>query len=116
MKGPPTDSQMSLLSEAVLDKIAVESESRRAIPAARDLATEVREFHGWTLDKLEVFENYLTLYRRVAGGGAFIDAFAGTGRGVTSKNGQRIDCDGSKRTTDGFENAPLPGIGIAADS
>ena len=95
MKGPPTDSQVSLLSEAVLDKLAVESESRRAIPTARDLATEVREFHGWTLDKLEVFENYLKLYRRVAGGGAFIDAFAGTGSGLSSKNGQYIHCDGS---------------------
>lgn len=95
MSRPPTDWQTPLLSDAVLDELAVESESRRAIPTARDLATEVREFHGWTLDKLDVFANYLKLYRRVAGGGAFIDAFAGTGRGLSSKNGQRVDCDGS---------------------
>ena len=95
MRTPPADWEMPLLSDAVLDDLVVESESRRAIPTARDLATEVREFHGWTLDKLEVFEKYLKLYRRVAGGGAFIDAFAGTGRGSSSKNGQHFDCDGS---------------------
>ena len=95
MGRPPADGQMPLLSDAVFDELVVESESRRSIPTARDLATEVREFHGWTLDKLEVFANYLKLYRRVAGGGAFIDAFAGTGRGLSSKNGQRFDCDGS---------------------
>ncbi|MCY4632757.1 MAG: hypothetical protein OXE75_18000, partial [bacterium] len=67
MSRPPADWEKPLLSESVLDELAVESESRRAIPTARDLATEVREFHGWTLDKLEVFENYLKLYRRVAG-------------------------------------------------
>lgn len=86
---------MLLLDDATLDALAVESESRRPIPTASDLATEVREFHGWTLDKLEVFETYLKLYRRVAGGGAFIDAFAGTGKGVSSKNGQSVECDGS---------------------
>ena len=95
MSRPPADWEKPLLSESVLDELAVESESRRAIPTARDLATEVREFHGWTLDKLEVFENYLKLYRRVAGGGAFIDAFAGTGRGFSSKNGEQVECDGS---------------------
>lgn len=86
---------MFLLDDATLDALASESESRRPIPTAADLATEVREFHGWTLDKLEVFENYLKLYRRVAGGGAFIDAFAGTGTGLSSKNGQQSECDGS---------------------
>ena len=86
---------MLLLDDATFDALAVESEARRPIPTARDLATEVREFHGWTLDKLEVFETYLKLYRRVAGGGAFIDAFAGTGKGVSSKNGEQFECDGS---------------------
>ena len=51
--------------------------------------------HGWTLNKLEVFEQYLKLYRRVAGNGAFIDAFAGTGHGVFVKNGEERRCDGS---------------------
>ena len=95
MRRPSVDEQMLLLDDATLDALAVESESRRPIPAATDSVTEVREFHEWTLDKLEVFETYLKLYRRVAGGGAFIDAFAGTGRGVSSKNGESFECDGS---------------------
>lgn len=95
MSTPPLEGELPLLSDAVLDKLVVESESRRAISTPRDLATEFREFQGWTLDKLEVFDNYLKLYRRVAGGGAFIDAFAGTGRGSSSRNGKQIECDGS---------------------
>ena len=95
MRRPSVDEQLLLLDDAVFDALAVESESRRPIPTAADLATEVREFHGWTLDKLEVFGTYLKLYRRVAGGGALIDAFAGTGRGYSSKEGQNVECDGS---------------------
>lgn len=34
---------------------------------------------GWTLDKLEVLRLYLKLYRKVAGGGTYIDGFAGAG-------------------------------------
>lgn len=59
------------------------------------MATEVREFHGWTLDKLEVFEKYLKLYRRVAGNGAFIDAFAGTGYGLDVSQGRSVRREGS---------------------
>src|SRR3546814_11641272 len=59
-----------------------------APPRAQDVATEIREFHGWTLDKLDVFEKYLKLYRRVAGSGAFIDAFAGTGYGLAVRQGR----------------------------
>ena len=95
MSTPPREGEIPLLSDAVLDQLVVESESRRTIPPPRDLATEVREFHGWTLDKLEVFANYLKLYRRVAGGGAYIDAFAGTGKGSSSKNGKQVESDGS---------------------
>jgi three-Cys-motif partner protein len=41
---------------------------------------EAREFYGWTAHKLEIFDLYLKLYRRVAGGGTYIDGFAGDGR------------------------------------
>ena len=73
----------------------MEIASARSMPRARDLATDAREFHGWTLNKLEVFEQYLKLYRRVAGNGTFIDAFAGTGHGVLIKDGEELKCDGS---------------------
>lgn len=39
-----------------------------------------RIFHGWTQHKLEILRIYLTLYRRVAGNGTYIDGFAGDGR------------------------------------
>lgn len=40
---------------------------------------EAREMGGWTLNKLEVLTAYFKMYRRVAGGGTYIDAFAGEG-------------------------------------
>ena len=89
------ETQGMLLNEADLDAMVVESESARSIRSARDPVTEFREFHGWTLDKLDVFETYLKLYRRVAGGGAFIDAFAGTGYGVSTTLGRDRQRDGS---------------------
>lgn len=89
------EGQGSLISEADLDAMVVESESARTIRSARDPVTEFREFHGWTLDKLDVFEMYLKLYRRVAGGGAFVDAFAGTGYGVSTTLGRDGQRDGS---------------------
>ena len=92
---PPQESQGILINEADLDAMAVPSESARAIRRARDPVTEFREFHGWTLDKLDVFETYLKLYRRVAGGGAYIDAFAGTGHGVSTTLGRDRQRDGS---------------------
>ena len=95
MKTSPADQGSPLFSDAELDAMVVEIESARAMPRARRLFVELREFHGWTLNKLEVFENYLKLYRRVAGGGAFIDAFAGTGRGLSINGGRHEPCDGS---------------------
>lgn len=89
------DNQGILLNEADLDAMVVDIDSTRAIGRARDPVTEFREFHGWTLDKLDVFETYLKLYRRVAGGGAFIDAFAGTGHGVSATRGRAEQRDGS---------------------
>lgn len=45
-----------------------------------DPVQSAREFGSWTLDKLEVFRTYLTMYRRVAGSGSsYIDAFAAEG-------------------------------------
>lgn len=89
------ESQGMLLNEADLDAMVVDIDSTRAVRRARDPVTEFREFHGWTLDKLEVFETYLKLYRRVAGGGAFIDAFSGTGHGVSTAFGRGEQRDGS---------------------
>ena len=40
---------------------------------------EPREFGSWTLDKLTILDQYLKMYRRVAGSGTYIDAFAGEG-------------------------------------
>lgn len=50
------------------------------LPKARDVGTQTREFHAWTMRKLEVLTAYLKMYRRVAGGGTYIDAFAGSGQ------------------------------------
>ena len=89
------EQENSLFSDAELDEMVVESESTRPVPGAKDPITEIREFYGWTLDKLEVLNLYLKLYRRVAGGGTFIDAFAGTGEGRTATNGEGELHDGS---------------------
>jgi three-Cys-motif partner protein len=92
---PPDDNDPRLIGEDDLQAMLVEITSARSMPRARDLVTDVREFHGWTLNKLEVFEQYLKLYRRVAGNGTFIDAFAGTGQGVLIRDGEELKCDGS---------------------
>lgn len=51
---------------------------------ARDLGTQTREFHAWTMRKLEVLSAYLRMYRRVAGGGTYLDGFAGSGHATIS--------------------------------
>lgn len=56
---------------------------------ARDLGTQTREFHAWTMRKLEVLSAYLRMYRRVAGGGTYLDAFAGSGHATIK--GQRTE-------------------------
>ena len=45
----------------------------------RDPLVAARQFGGYTVDKLTVFEWYLKPYRRVAGSGTYIDGFAGGG-------------------------------------
>ena len=95
MTVPQADQGVPLFSDADLDAMIVEIDSGRSVPEARDIATQIREFHGWTLNKLDVFENYLKMYRRVAGGGTYIDAFAGTGKGRRVENGQSFVRDGS---------------------
>jgi three-Cys-motif partner protein len=50
---------------------------KRGVPTPFE---EIRAMHSWTLDKLQVLELYLKLYRRVAGNGTYLDAFAGEGR------------------------------------
>ena len=95
MTSSPYPQDTPLFSEADLDAMIVEIESARIIPSARDAFTEFREFRGWTLNKLDVFEMYLRLYRRVAGGGTYLDAFAGTGLGIDRKHGRSVQRDGS---------------------
>ena len=95
MSKPLSESETSLLSEAVLEAMVVNIESGNTIRRARDLLTDFREFHGWTLDKLQVLDTYLRVYRRVAGNGTFIDAFAGTGHGLSIRDGKPVRVDGS---------------------
>ncbi len=95
MTGKCEEQGTSLFSDDELDAMIVESESVRPVPGAKDPITEIREFHGWTLDKLEILDLYLKLYRRVAGGGTFVDAFAGTGEGTSATNGESKLHDGS---------------------
>lgn len=45
----------------------------------RSSTDDAREFGGWAVDKLEILRIYLTMYRRVAGNGTYVDGFAGTG-------------------------------------
>ncbi len=85
----------NLFSDEVLDALVVDINAGRPIARPKDAFSEAREFYGWTLNKLEVFDLYLKLYRRVAGNGAYIDAFAGTGKGVSAANGETIYYDGS---------------------
>ena len=87
--------EVPLLSGAELDALATGSSPIRPIREAKDHLVGVREYHGWTLDKLDVLRNYLKMYRQVAGGGTFIDAFAGTGSGVSFLYGQDRPSDGS---------------------
>ncbi len=76
----PLPAETSLFDDDTLDSIRVHKRVRKrsAKPALSD-EDQLRVFHGWTLDKLEVLRLYLTMYRRVAGGGAYIDGFAGEG-------------------------------------
>lgn len=89
------EGQAALFDNAQLEPLASTARAVRHIPEAKDPLVGLREFHGWTLNKLEVFENYLKMYRQVAGGGTFIDAFAGTGLGATTRAGKRGHRDGS---------------------
>ena len=54
---------------------------------------EARTFGGWTVDKLELLRLYLVNYRKIAGGGTYIDAFAGGGR--VAIKGEKGDRPGS---------------------
>ncbi len=47
------------LSDAELDDIEEEVDSFRVVPRPRDTITELREYHGWTLNKLDVLERSL---------------------------------------------------------
>ena len=89
------EGEVPLLTDAELDALRTGRSPIRPIREAKDHLVGVREYHGWTLNKLDVLRNYLKMYRQVAGGGTFIDAFAGTGSGVSFLNGQDRASDGS---------------------
>ena len=74
--------QPALWPEDELAALEVDiDEARASPPTAKDLATQLREFNGWTIDKLEILRLYpIGGYVRVAGGGTYIDAFAGQGQ------------------------------------
>ena len=60
-------------------EIGITQQSPRAVrpvPEAKDPLVGLREFHGWTLNRLEVFENYLKMYRQVEGGGTHVKRMA----------------------------------------
>ena len=67
-------------SEACVPReIGITQQSPRAVrpvPEAKDPLVGLREFHGWTLNRLEVFENYLKMYRQVEGGGTHVKRMA----------------------------------------
>jgi hypothetical protein len=63
------EGQTALFDNVQLDSLASVTRTVRPVPEAKDPLVGLREFHGWTLNKLEVFENYLKMYRQVAGGG-----------------------------------------------
>ena len=68
------------------------------VPRVKASIDEARAFYGWTAHKLDILGLYLKQYRRVAGNGSYVDAFAGTGQ---------ISVDGQMR----------PGsVGVAAGS
>src|SRR5438552_4005580 len=70
--------EMSLLTDEQLDALVVDFKTRPREPKLREDEL-VRYFRGWTIDKLAVLRLYFKLYRRVAGGGTYLDAFAGDG-------------------------------------
>ena len=76
-----------------LDALDVSSSPKRRPKRRRSGLDEAREFGAWSLNKLEVLEKYLRVYRRVAGNGTYIDGFAGTGHvtiGGQSRSGSAI--------------------------
>lgn len=76
----PLPGETGIFDDATLDAIPVHRRvRRRSAHSALTDEDHLRVFGGWTLDKLEVLRLYLKMYRRVAGGGTYIDGFAGEG-------------------------------------
>ena len=76
-----SEDEQPLELELILERALVEPPGRDAIsvPRAKRAVDEALRFGGYTLDKLDLLSLYLRLYTRVAGGGTYIDAFAGCG-------------------------------------
>lgn len=74
-----SESEGELFDARRFEKRIARDARRVGIAHARSLSDRVREFGGWTLNKLEVLDLYLKQYRRVAGNGTYIDGFAGAG-------------------------------------
>ena len=65
------EGEVPLLTDAELHALRMGPSPVRPIGEAKDHLVGVREYHGWTLNKLDVLRNYLKMYRQVAGGGDF---------------------------------------------
>lgn len=84
---PDGAEELRLLGDDDLDALVEAARQTPAPTQSRNPFDQFRHFHGWTLDKLDVLEKYLKIYRRVAGSGTYIDAFAGTGYGWRDRPG-----------------------------
>lgn len=62
-----------------IDRVLDAEANRLKLPKPKSSADEARAFGGWTVHKLDVLKIYLNMYRRVAGGGTYLDGFAGEG-------------------------------------
>jgi three-Cys-motif partner protein len=74
--------ELQLFESDVLQDPDVDDQTLRNIGLPTNSVKAAREFGRWTADKLRVLELYLMVYRRVAGNGSYIDAFAGEGHAL----------------------------------
>lgn len=69
------------MDETLFDVGHLDSAAKRLkVARIKTSLDDARAFYGWTAHKLDILELYLKQYRRVAGGGTYVDGFAGTGQ------------------------------------
>lgn len=67
-----------LFDPGVFEQLDNDARRLRVRPVRASI-DDARSMYGWTAHKLDILTLYLKKYRQVAGGGTYIDAFAGTG-------------------------------------